>query len=353
MKNNRNYFSKVLDSWSNFTKAFTHGNSFDFGDFDKCLSFKHEKIQPQHCLIQYQKKQRTTRKVVSVLPSKTPLNHNWKNLNRRFAGSICIPNTCTAQNVNDLMREVLNGSDFTQANDYDQSKYCQQAKASYHFDTFLIISIVCIVVIIFFIVVGTMLSSSKSPAYCIKIFQCFSIKRNFKNFVNFSSDKSQIACLNGIKSISTIGIFFFHSAAFRMVFPFSNGKNLSELTNSKFSDFVLSLLILMDTFLIISGVLVGRTLIKTEKLTLWKFYLQRYMRITSLMLVLISYGAINLLAFKFFPRPYFHLDHLMDDCRSHWWSTALHIQTYINPMDMVSVNDLLLYYKKIFFFKFF
>ncbi|KAG5680046.1 hypothetical protein PVAND_009577 [Polypedilum vanderplanki] len=329
-----NRFDEMLDSWSNFTQMYHFGNSIDFGEFDKCLNFKHEKIQPQYCLIQYQYKKSLNRKIISVPPKKTPLNKNWNHLDNRFGGAICIPSSCRVQNVKDIMKEVFNGSDFVQTNDYDQTEFCEQTEINPKIDSFLIVSAACLLIIIIFVIVGTFITHVPSVSFYIKFFQCFSMKRNFKSLMTFPDNVSQISCLNGIKAISTIGIFFMHSNLFRMVFPFKDGYKLSVLTKIKYSDFVISLLILMDTFLIVSGMLVARTLIRSEKISLWKFYFQRYMRLTSLVFVLICYAAINIFVFQMFPKPYFHLEHMMNDCKIYGWTTMLHIQTFVNPMSM-------------------
>jgi hypothetical protein len=131
----------VAETWSDFSKQHLHGNSFDFGEFKACLAFKHENIQPQHCLLQYQYKPSSNRSVVSVSSEISILNGYWKKMNERFGGAICVPDSCTAENVRDLMKVVLSDSDYEQTDDYEQSRFCQSnTMKQFEFDTLRVTS---------------------------------------------------------------------------------------------------------------------------------------------------------------------------------------------------------------------
>lgn len=47
----------MLSSYSNFEKTFYFGNSFDFGDFDRCLrieeNVEYESLKGKYCMVQY------------------------------------------------------------------------------------------------------------------------------------------------------------------------------------------------------------------------------------------------------------------------------------------------------------
>jgi hypothetical protein len=131
----------VAETWSDFSKQHLYGNSFDFGEFKACLAFKHENIQPQHCLIQYHYTPSSNRSVVSVIPEITPSNVYWKKMNERFGGAICVPDSCTASDVRNLMKVVLSDSDYEQTDDYEQSRFCQSnKKKEFEFDTLRVTS---------------------------------------------------------------------------------------------------------------------------------------------------------------------------------------------------------------------
>jgi hypothetical protein len=50
---------------------------------------------------------------------------DWKHLDERFGGAICIPATCSSKIVPALMQQIFNGTDLVIARDYDQEAYCQ------------------------------------------------------------------------------------------------------------------------------------------------------------------------------------------------------------------------------------
>lgn len=116
----------MLDSWSTFRDDYQNGNSYDFGKYDKCLGIKNS----QYCLVQYFYKKK---EVISVPPNTTGFNPGWQDLNKRFGGAICIPESCTPEDVKDIMEMMFDGSDLTYATDYDQSYYCQLSEKKHKF----------------------------------------------------------------------------------------------------------------------------------------------------------------------------------------------------------------------------
>ncbi|KAG5675344.1 hypothetical protein PVAND_005254 [Polypedilum vanderplanki] len=333
-----NKFDKMIETWSNFSKDFTHGNSYDFGDFDKCLSLTFANIQPQHCLIQYEYKPTSKHSIVSVLPKVLYLNYDWKNMDRKFGGAICIPQSCTVENVRQIMKEVFNETDFVQTEDYDQKNYCQKTRNVYRIelDTLRVVSIICLSSVAFLVAIGTILTFFKQTSFTIKIFQCFSVIENFKTLLDFSTTNSTIKCINGIKAICLVLVFFIHSIIMELIFPFSDGKEFQNiLQDNKIAFIYAKLSFIMDSFFIVSGVLVGRTLLYSKNFTFWKFLIQRYMRLTLLTLFLICLAAFNYTILKLFSKPFIYAEHtVIDNCKNYWWTTALNIQTFINPKNM-------------------
>lgn len=52
-------------------------------------------------------------------------NRGWKNIDSRFGGAICIPESCSVDMIRLLMEQIFNGTDLEMATDYDQKNYCQ------------------------------------------------------------------------------------------------------------------------------------------------------------------------------------------------------------------------------------
>jgi peptidoglycan/LPS O-acetylase OafA/YrhL len=147
--------------------------------------------------------------------------------------------------------------------------------------------------------------------------------------------------LNGIKAISSIGVFFGHSFGVRVFFPYRDGSVIkAAVVESNVSRPFHSCMMLMETFFIISGVLVSRSLARSENFSFWRLFVQRYMRLTLPSLVLICCSAFGYTLLKLSPWPYAYIDHtVIDDCKNYWWTTALNIQTLVNPKNMVRIES--------------
>jgi hypothetical protein len=50
---------------------------------------------------------------------------DWKHLDERFGGAICIPASCSSKIIPALMQQIFNGTDLVMVRDYDQEAYCQ------------------------------------------------------------------------------------------------------------------------------------------------------------------------------------------------------------------------------------
>lgn len=152
------------------------------------------------------------------------------------------------------------------------------------------------------------------PSLLHQLVECFSFKKNFKNLMNLSHEKSSITCLNGLRVISIYFVIFYHSIQFRFQFPFREGKQLEEWNQSTFMNLVGPLTIFVDPFFIMSGTLVARSVLKglekwgifkytnifnwfyeieifSGKFSIWKLYIERYFRITFPVAVTICFPS--------------------------------------------------------------
>lgn len=188
----------------------------------------------------------------------------------------------------------------------------------------LILTAVCI---------GTFIQLDEGSSFASKFFQCFSLKRNYMNFIK---NDSSMPYLDGIKGISVVAIFVHHSIwTTTLVFPFRDGKILNELIE-KYISVASSPIIYLEAFFLVSGILSANSLMRGY--TLWKFYFQRYMRMTPILVMLmLSSFTIGRDRKGFAP---YQFQHFFEDCRNYWWSDLLHIQNYLNPKNMVNTHNI-------------
>ena len=119
----------VASTFSDFKSEKLYGNSYDFGDFDKCINFglgENEGFQGKYCSIQYYL---TTQDTISVMPKASFFNQGWEHLDSRFGGAVCIPSVCNSNTfVPQLMEVVLNRTNYVMSSDYNQDEFCQLKK---------------------------------------------------------------------------------------------------------------------------------------------------------------------------------------------------------------------------------
>lgn len=95
----------------------------------------------------------------------------------------------------------------------------------------------------------------------------------------------------------------------------------------------------VDTFLVLSGMLVAmsmlRELDKEGKFNPLMLYLHRYIRITAPLAALILFAvsfAIYMGEGVYWKA---QMDSLKQPCLTNWWAALLHIQNYVDPANMV------------------
>jgi hypothetical protein len=68
------------------------------------------------------------------VPSKSPYNLDWFNLEKQFTGAVCIPSICNANElVPKMMEKIFNGTTFVMTDSYNQENFCQ-VKRKLEFD---------------------------------------------------------------------------------------------------------------------------------------------------------------------------------------------------------------------------
>lgn len=91
----------------------------------------------------------------------------------------------------------------------------------------------------------------------------FSLKETWPQLTSIK--EGEIECLNGIKAIAAIGLFFILKVLQLVRAPYSNRVDLTEILNSSWTLLLRSPVLLMDVFLILSGFLASYSLLKGLK----------------------------------------------------------------------------------------
>lgn len=92
--------------------------------------------------------------------------------------------------------------------------------------------------------------------------KAFSFFTNGKTLFNVKvTTENSIGSIHGIRSLSILSIILVHTYFFRVSSPFIDGNAFDEFQKTKFSSVVSALAIAVDSFFVISGALITRSLL--------------------------------------------------------------------------------------------
>ena len=104
---NQNFKNLNFSAWSKFYSNQKYGNSHDFGDFLGCKNFE---IPSQYCMAQYFNTQKPP---IPVPPTKSLYQSKWIDLDLSFLGAICLPSSCSSNDVKEIFDVILNEQNLT------------------------------------------------------------------------------------------------------------------------------------------------------------------------------------------------------------------------------------------------
>ncbi|XP_070497971.1 uncharacterized protein [Chironomus tepperi] len=318
----------VTSTFADFKTEKLYGNSYDFGDFDKCINFGldgNEGIQGKYCSVQYYS---TSQDTISVMPKSSFFNQGWQDLDSRFGGAVCIPSTCNPNTlVPQLMEHILNGTKYVMSTDYDQDEFCQVKK---HF--LMTTSGVFGISFVLFFIILAIVSTIKSYRNQESIYSSFSLTRNLKNLIYDENNDDTIAYLRGIKTISHYVTAFIHMILASLYIPTRNSQNILAYHQGEY-EMVISQGPAGTTFCqMITSFLLTRALwklLELKRLNIPMMYIYRYLRIVPLLFFVmvverfIMQGWVS----EFIEAPYFFPNQFTKAYKL-YWLPLLQIQNY-------------------------
>ncbi|KAL4713616.1 hypothetical protein ACJJTC_016699 [Scirpophaga incertulas] len=379
LNNNTQLMFKFLDSSARTPRRILKGNFVDLGSYWECLDINEVvsdmTFEGKYCLIDVPLQQENRpnipginptqslwssrlQEITSTLPDKTWLG-DMKELEMKrkivmhklgietvqtreeeasleisFELAICIPKVCR---TNDTLSEVLR-QNFTFTD-----KFCRLPNDKpWVGGDYAAISIFSIVLVL------TILSTSydvrhtlilkRDPQKANRSFVIFSVYTNCRRFFTFKSNPEAIECLDGIRSFAMFWVIIGHTFVNQLQFIPANPLDLLEFMQSFWSLWITSAPITVDTFFLISGMLlVYTTAAKVSRMSLIKrlhlFYLNRLLRMFPVLAVtvLLQLSILNWIT----DGPYWSTVAFdVAGCRKNWWLSLLYVQNYVDTNHM-------------------
>ncbi|KAG7305905.1 hypothetical protein JYU34_008457 [Plutella xylostella] len=178
----------------------------------------------------------------------------------------------------------------------------------------------------------------RDPKTANALYRSFSVYTNCKQLVTVTSSPSTIECLDGIRVLAMAWVILGHTYSTLGAFPLANPLARQEWLESWHSILITAAPITVDTFFLLSGLLVVYTTAgKFKRMDLIKnvhlFYLNRLLRMFPILAaaILLIASWYNHVA----DGPYWSVfASKVDRCRTYWWSTLLYVQNYTNQSKM-------------------
>ncbi|KXJ74409.1 hypothetical protein RP20_CCG013733 [Aedes albopictus] len=312
-----------FDSWGKIPSGLYHENGNALGNVDQCRGI--EQIRMQHCTF------------IGAFPSgMAPL----------FSG-LCVPHSCSPDFVQQLYGDYLNSQGGMVVPMFEQESLCirdEEVRYDGAMITAIVISSIiglCVLSSTLYELILLAMKREINPLY-----SSFSLLGNVRSILHLvprvksaQQKSSMIECAHGIRSLSMIWIIVLHVHDMSNTVPWENDPARVEYLRGFWASLLhYSGMLAVDTFLVLSGMLVAmsmlRELDKKGKINPLMLYLHRYIRITAplaaLILFVVSF-AVYMGEGVFWK---VNFDFLKSGCLENWWAALLHIQNYVDPQNM-------------------
>ncbi|XP_031616894.1 nose resistant to fluoxetine protein 6-like [Contarinia nasturtii] len=338
---------RILDSWGKIPSGVFSGNTHDYGMFSQCMKIKQDRevYETQYCLGQlfYDLDEKIASKLYRrydssklVLPDMVHI----QNFPRRDPGrtlttiGMCFPASCSIQ----IFEQIINDLIPEHSNNFSiqiPKELCQRNKdPEVTTKDKIIIGVFIILFGLVFISTGydvlcTVFNRNKSG-----ILLAFSFYTNGKKLFSLTeiNTADEIKCLHGIRVLAGQWTVLGHTFLILLIGPINNRIVHATFFSAYRSMVIISGPVAVDTFFVLSGLLVSRSILKrlekNGRLNVLQLYFHRYMRLTPLVAVLILTTMLLHLIGGANPKYSNTKNILKAKCDKYWWMTLLYFQNY-------------------------
>ncbi|XP_015840383.2 nose resistant to fluoxetine protein 6 isoform X1 [Tribolium castaneum] len=320
----------MFDSSSKIQPGILLGNLFEFGSFKQCIQTRFGEIRGKHCSVKITPNLNLVKKILSFRSITEKRFPKIKLIVEKSAlfWSICVPDSCPTDNIlrhfKKIILEMTEGLNLSVSLDehhcFSEENRLQMGLPQY----------VSLAILLFFMamsVVSTVLPTNS-------FFSAFSITSNYQKIVA-RRGPNDLDCLHGLRFLSTCYVIVGHRYLMAMFSPVINGLEILDWILNYSSTIIIGGTICVDTFFMLSGLLVSVSFFhhvtKNGTFNVLTFYLYRYFRITPPLAIVVLIYATLVEFLGSGPLWYDTCLAHLEPCKYYWWSTLLHVQSYINP----------------------
>ncbi|XP_059353377.1 nose resistant to fluoxetine protein 6-like [Daphnia carinata] len=321
------------------------------GLFDGCLSVQSDAVsfKGQYCTVFFGLEPVVEEESFDDIPDADVENIYFY---QKPSVGFCLPSTCTASDLRSAVAQqvghrVSKGKNFS-IMAISSEDYCYTEEKIHNrrttFDnvTLIVLSAFGLLAITVFTATGYDVLCNKKEqktvdsSWAIQLLQCFSAKRNCKTlFETTENSKDDLSCLHGIRVLAICWIVLIHVGGGLTLTRFIyNRQMMLEKTLHLQFQFVTNGLFAVDTFFLLSGLLVAFTQLRQLDqndgfFNIKRFYGHRYMRLTPVYAFVLAF--VTTLYPYLGSGPDWHLiEQKSKDVRKNWWTNMLYINNYVH-----------------------
>ncbi|KAJ0171670.1 hypothetical protein K1T71_012433 [Dendrolimus kikuchii] len=332
----------IWDSMHYPTGVF-YGSRFQLGNYDQCLNppwlKSHPNLATQYCLVEVQTAGSPRRMLKDYDPYDNVSSYlqtaskSGRHFNKMFL-SLCVSKKCQHKTVEKLSRHWLQGTLFSHPKSRDYKlEYCtDNSTGEYTFGFKAFFGVIATLLII--VVISTIyraIDKKKKSSAVSEIAECFDVQHNWN--LLFAVYPNDMPLLSGIKILSAYTIIFVHTMLPVVVLNSVNSLDIDELIfNSPLGYIALHLDLVVDTFFILSSLVLTKSLLAMNGKGIYLNPIKRYIRLIGVLAVAIFYTTS--VSTYFNNGPYQSLFHEKEQkiCEKTWWKQLLMMD--VDAIDM-------------------
>ncbi|XP_071057341.1 nose resistant to fluoxetine protein 6-like [Onthophagus taurus] len=337
---------KMFDSSSKLQPGIFSGNLMDFGDFSQCINIEANtcsgKIIGKHCSVKIVPTQNIIKKVLTF---RNISEKRFEKMQGSLEGaslqwSVCIPESCPTQDIlshfTKLIKSLGEGLDLEITLTDDD---CYSVKDAPSFGTTQYFAIGLILFIFTISVLSTIIDLINRRRANDKSVLCriFSLYSNTLYIFSYNTQNSLgFNFLHGIRFLSISYVVLGHRFLMTLFVPAVNSLDLTDWLLRYRSTIIIGGTVSVDTFFMLSGLLVTYFTMKqlssnNGKVSLFLFNLHRFIRLAPSYAIAVMIVATLIQFIGSGPLWKKMSKALQLPCQYFWWSAILNVQNYVNP----------------------
>ncbi|XP_015599963.1 nose resistant to fluoxetine protein 6 [Cephus cinctus] len=343
---------KFYDASGKFPEGVLGGSVYQLGNFDECLEIGNVKeeetpsgLRGQYCLgeVNIDVPNIYLEKDGSIWEYFRKAKERYQDTITKLHWGICVPAACAPQDVEDVIRRVLavafSGSRLKLTPRIpENSCYTRKPLNADSLDVIYLCILLCITAAM---IAGTIFhwlylrNDEEVPKRTLpQVMLAFSVISNFKKLCGpCHNDGLNLECISGIKCVAMFMIVAGHTLIFVVSGPVLNRIFWEEAVSKVQNSVFLNNPLLVDTFLLLSGFLMSRLLLreldKRGHVNFIFLYIFRYIRLTPVYMVMLGLYMTWLPKLDKGPL-WYRMDLEKERCLSSWWTNLLYVNNYVN-----------------------